>query len=177
MITIIEGIRNVGKTYLLSRTYTKVYKFDFPYWFKTLDLEEKESTHLFALGKEILLHNLNKEQFINGLIVDRGILSVLVWGVMKGRINRKTAVKQLKDFANKGLLDNVRIVYIDGDNPNKRDCKDAWDCSNPTIERTIYGYLLSQLSELDTTCEIIRLKNNYDEDTVKEFNKIIEKSI
>lgn len=173
MLTIIEGVRNVGKTYLLAQTNTKIYKFDFPHWFNVLNLKEDKAAHLFAIGKEILLHNLSCEKFIDNIVVDRGILTVLVWGIVERRITRKTAVKQLGEFADKGLFDNTRIIYIEGKNPKERINRDKWNNVTSEIERGVYAYLISELEGLNTPCEIIRYKNNFDDKSMIDFNKII----
>src|SRR3989344_2888201 len=92
----IEGSRGSGKTFLAKHLKKEYFKFQFVDWFKELKLENKsKSTHLFALGKEIMLLQLSREGLLKNIsIVDRGIISVLVWGITQSRISYKEALEE-----------------------------------------------------------------------------------
>lgn len=133
MITIFEGPRNSGKTFL-AREYAlhnnlKIFKFEFVQWFNNLKLPDNETiTHNFALGKEIMLLQLNRDGLLPGFVLDRGILTVLTWGILSGRITKQEAMDQIEMIASQGLLDNCEIVYVLGTNPDKKNRnKDNWD--------------------------------------------------
>jgi len=114
MIKLIEGARNSGKSYLLQWANVKPYKFDFPFWYGKLKLNNKDrETHSFALSKEILLHELNRDGLLAGdVYVDRGILTVLTWGVLKDRISMDEAIKQLWHFSEAGLFKNCEVFIF-----------------------------------------------------------------
>jgi hypothetical protein len=152
MITIFEGARNSGKSYLANESsiYNEIplYKFDFTFWFNTLNLQDKSNeTHLFALGKEIDILQANRDGIIKPIILDRGFLSVFVWGVLSERITPDEAIFQLDSLALSGLLKNCKVLYIYGDNPNKSERnKDNWDFRETTNkERNLYDFFISHM--------------------------------
>lgn len=154
MLTIFEGARNSGKTYLanLASEHNKIpiFKFEFVDWFNLLNLENSsEGIHLFALGKEISIQQMNREDILQDFIMDRGFLTVIVWGVLSGRITEETAYRQLDLMISLNLLRNCRIYYIHGDNPNKSDRnKDNWDFTDHTSsEKELYEKFINYLLE------------------------------
>ena len=175
MIKLIEGARNSGKSYLLQWAKIKSYKFDFPHWYGKLKLNnEDRETHSFALSKEILLHELNRDGFIpDDIYVDRGILTVLTWGVLKNRISMDEAVKQLWHFSEAGLFDNCEIIYVSGNNPRERGAKDLWDGSDKAKEQNIYEFLLDELHESCPKCKIKRFTNTFSLISAVEFREKI----
>jgi hypothetical protein len=154
MLTIFEGARNSGKTYLanLAASYNQIpiYKFEFVDWFNLLELEDSsEEIHLFALGKEISIQQMNRDGILPDVIMDRGFLTVIVWGILAGRITEENAYRQLDLIISLGLLKNCRIYYIHGDNPNKDNRnKDNWDFTDhTTTEKEIYDKFINYLLE------------------------------
>lgn len=154
MLVIFEGARNSGKTYLAQRAseHNKIplYKFEFVKWFNDLNLkDESKETHLFALGKEVQLLQANRDGILDSIILDRGILTVLVWGVLSKRIDFDEATKELDLIMNSGLLKGCKIYYIHGDNPNKSDRnKDNWDFrDNTSDEKFLYEKFISHIIE------------------------------
>jgi hypothetical protein len=132
-------------------------------------------THHFAIGKEIILHHLNRDNHIEKeLFIDRGILTVLVWGVMERRISMDEAVKQLWTFANQGLFENTEIIYITGTNPRERGAKDVWDDSSKAKEVLLYEELLVELHEAQPNLKITRFTNEFDLLSAASFQKLIE---
>jgi hypothetical protein len=152
MIFIFEGARNSGKSYLAQKasehTGIPLYKFQFTEWFDGLRLgDDSESTHLFALGKEIQLLQCNRDGVIKDIILDRGFLTVFVWGVLSGRITYEKALFELDQLVDLGLLQNCKVYYIDGKNPDgtKRD-KDHWDFrEDSSAEKDLYEKFISHL--------------------------------
>jgi len=163
MIKLIEGARNSGKSYLLQWAKIKPYKFDFPFWYGKLKLNnETRETHSFALSKEIMLHELNRDGFISSeAFVDRGILTVLTWGVLKNRISLDEAIKQLWHFAEAKLFDDCEIIYVSGSNPRERGSKDLWDDSDRNRELEIYEVLLDELHQAAPKCKVTRFTNKF----------------
>jgi len=177
MIRLIEGARNTGKTYLLQRANIEPYKFPFPFWYGKLKLSNNDvGTHQFAIGKEIILHHLNRDNHITKeLFVDRGILTVLVWGVMEDRITMDEAVKQLWTFAKEGLFDNTEIIYISGVNPRERGSKDVWDDSSKNKEVLLYEEFLSELHEALPNLKITRFVNEFTMISAVDFRGLLIK--
>ena len=100
MLVIFEGARNSGKTYLAQKASehnnTQLYKFEFVKWFNELGLaDNSRESHLFALGKELQLLQANRDGILHPTILDRGFLTVLVWGVLSKRIDFDEAIEQL----------------------------------------------------------------------------------
>jgi len=178
MIRLIEGARNSGKSYLLEWANVVPYKFPFPHWYGKLKLNNNDrETHSFALSKEILLHELNRNGHIQDLFVDRGILTVLTWGVLENRISMDEAVKQLWLFAEQDLFTDVEVIYIYGDNPRERGSKDLWDDSDRAKEKDIYETLLIELHEADPSCKITRFENRFSLMSAVDFrNEIVKGS-
>jgi len=176
MLVIFEGARNSGKTYLAQRAseYNNIplYKFEFVKWFNELHLEDtSRESHLFALGKELQLLQANRDGILNPIILDRGFLTVLVWGVLSDRITFDDAISQLDKIINSGLLDGCKVYYIHGDNPNKSDRnKDNWDFrDNSSDEKYLYTKFISYILETYPSFDnfsIYSFENKFDESSI-----------
>lgn len=176
MLVIFEGARNSGKTYLAQRAseYNTIplYKFEFVKWFNELHLEDtSRESHLFALGKELQLLQANRDGILNPIILDRGFLTVLVWGVLSDRIDFDDSISQLDKIISSGLLDGCKVYYIHGDNPNKSDRnKDNWDFrDNSSDEKYLYEkfirYILETYPSFDNF-SIHSFENKFDESSI-----------
>ena len=179
MITIFEGPRNSGKTFLANMfadiNGSKIFKFDFVGWFNELNLpDDSESTHLFALGKEAMLLQLNRDGMLPDFVLDRGFLTVLTWGVLTGRITEEKAQSQLKILAEKNLLKNCKIVYVIGSNPNKDlKNKDNWDHMDGTgEEQKIMENLRDYISNQPYNVELKIVFNTFDNSVISQLEKI-----
>ena len=172
MIHLIEGARNSGKTFLVnSLDFNYKYKFDFVGWSGNLEIVEKKSEiHNFALAKEIMLHDLNKNGFIERVIVDRGILTVLVWGILNKRITETEAYYQLNKFIDKGLFEDTTILYVYGNNPEGRQKEDFWSDDIREKEREIYESIL-EIYEINTG-NVTTFINDFTEASVKKFEEV-----
>lgn len=176
MITIFEGARNSGKTYLAEKAAEHnslpLYKFQFVEWFNRLNLPDNgRETHLFALGKEVQLLQVNRDGILPPIILDRGFLTVLVWGVLSKRIFFEEAIEQLNQIIELGLLENCKIYYIHGDNPNKMDRnKDNWDFrDNTSDEKYLYEKFITYLLNNHPNFEkfsIHSFENKFDETSI-----------
>lgn len=176
MLTIFEGARNSGKSYLAKRAsdYNNLplYKFEFVEWFNDLGLRDNSNeTHLFALGKEIQILQMNRDGILPSIILDRGFLTVLVWGVLSDRISFDQAIDQLDKIVDFGLLENCKIFYIYGNNPDKSQRnKDNWDFrDNNPQESDLYERFIRHLQD---TCPpsynftLFKFENNFDETSI-----------
>jgi len=176
MIILIEGARNSGKTFLVDKLESaSKYKFPFPYWFDKLKLENNsKECHNFGLSKEILFHELNRDGFLGHICLDRGILTVLVWGVMEKRITIQESLEQLDLFISEGLFRNVKVLYVSGNNPIKREFKDFWNDSDVEEEAKLYEIFFLALSRdpVGKNIEIHRIHNNFDPESINKFKEL-----
>ncbi len=179
MITIFEGPRNSGKTFL-TREYSRVkntpiFKFDFVGWFDRLNLSDTaRETHTFALGKELMLLQLNSQGFLPDFVLDRGILTVLTWGIISDRISKESALHQITMISEQGLLDNIEFVIVSGKNPSGESRnKDRWDFREDNDEEMeILSLLLEEISKPKYNIRIRRILNTFDEKTLIEIGNL-----
>lgn len=170
MIYVFEGARNSGKTHLsfvASSLIGKSFKYEFVEWFRFLNLDTKDiSTHIFALGKETMLLQLNREGLLESdFVLDRGIFTVMSWGVLEGRISISDAKKQIDFLLSKDLLSNCKFFHIKGENPNIRGKKDEWDSleSLKEVEVSLIESLMGYAKESSkNSIEIIEIMNEFD---------------
>jgi len=183
MIIIFEGCRNSGKTFLSKQISEEVYiprfQFDFIGYFSGLGLESKESksAHSFSMGKDLMLMQLNRDGYIQeDLIIDRGFLTVLSWGLLEKRIDLPTAREQLSLLHEKGLTKDLHIIYIEGENPDSSDRnKDMWDSIEKTgNEKVAYEFILNQIESDYKDIKVTRFKNEFNEQSIHDLAKIIE---
>lgn len=180
MVTIFEGPRNSGKTFLAlkfaSISDLPIFKFEFVDWFKNLNLtDNEESTHLFALGKESMLMQLNRDGLLPEFILDRGVLTVMTWGILSGRITEQQAHDQLSMLCDAGLFKNIRIFYVIGDNPDKSSRnKDVWDFrEEDNRESEIMESLRDHISNQPYNVQVEYIFNKFDEESVQSLHKLI----
>jgi len=174
-LIIVEGSRKSGKTYLVSKqTELPVFKFDFNANFSAWDFgKSSEEIHWFGLGKEVMLHELNNSGFLGDVVVDRGILTNSVWGVFQGRVTKKQAEDDLRNFAKRGLFRNTRIVLVRGEWQEKR-TKDIWDQDDLRIgeERSLFNEFSLLLKGLGVDIRVFN--NNFDLESVVRFKQEIK---
>jgi hypothetical protein len=178
-IKIFEGPRNSGKTFLALK-YSEihnvpVFKFDFVGWFNRLCLDDQSrETHIFALGKELMLLQLCRDGLLPNFILDRGFLTVLTWGILSGRITENEAINQLKMISGEGLLENCEIYFVTGNNPNKGDRnKDNWDFRDGDLkELEIMERLLEYILSQPYNVSVHRIYNSFDNKSVNYLSHI-----
>lgn len=135
MVIVFEGARNSGKTYLSKAVAQQNgiprFQFNFVGGFNLLGLSNSNNreAHTFSMGKELMLLQMVKELTeIPTFIHDRGILTVLSWGLLENRVSESEIDKQISFLKENSLLDRARIVYIYGQNPDQSARnKDQWD--------------------------------------------------
>ena len=179
MITIFEGPRNSGKTFL-AREYAshrnlQIFKFDFVGWFNRLELPDSDrTTHNFALGKELMLLQLNRDNLLPDFVLDRGILTVLTWGILSGRISEIEAMRQIEMAASEGLFNNCEIVYVYGENPNQSGRnKDNWDFRDGSSdEAEIMENIRDIILNHPYNVKIKLLHNTFDPSAIKKIREI-----
>jgi hypothetical protein len=169
MIYVFEGSRNSGKTFLsdhVSKTLgIPKFKFDFSNYFNDLDLssEKSKETHLFAMGKELMLMQLSRDLGIEDFILDRGIITVFSWALLEKRISKEEVTKQIKMICNRNLLKGITVIYIEGINPDKSSRnKDNWDHLDFNSEEKICSdFVIDEFKE--NGFNVLCFKNNFKE--------------
>lgn len=177
-LLIIEGQRKAGKTFLISnQSVFPVFKFDFNKNFRWWNLEkESRETHFWGLGKEIMLHELNKAGLLKDqwIIIDRGILTNTVWGVFQKRISTQQAVGDLTKFSDLGFFKDVRFLIVEGGWKGKRE-KDIWDLDDERSEEEKSLFKSFSQSLIDLKVQVDVFHNNFDEESLKRFILTLEK--
>jgi hypothetical protein len=99
---------------------------------------------------------------------------VLTWGILSGRITEEKAEDHLRILAEKGLLQNCRIVYVTGENPNKQlRNKDNWDHRDGTMEeQDIMENLRDYISNQPYNVEVIHILNSFDTRVNEQLERI-----
>lgn len=181
MLYVFEGPRNSGKTYLsgiISSNFSiPRFQFNFAEVFDALSLNSKtREAHSFAMGKELMIMQLNKDlgNKMPSLIHDRGILSVLGWGIAEKRISKQQALDQLQYVKNSGLLEGVKIIYIASSLKRERVLKkDAWDFAEKTQEElNAYDFLIPFIQEY-----VYQFENKFNEESVSALKKLFATDI
>ena len=186
MIYVFEGSRNSGKTYLSNRISDllnlKRFQFEFGQGFNLLGLESKNNreTHSFSMGKELMILQLGRDLKgdIPSFIHDRGILSVLAWGLFENRISEEDIKNQINYIIKNKLLNNFFILYIEGNNPNKSERnKDQWDYAdkNPR-ERECFDFVISKFKESGFD-HIYVFENDFTENSVSSMETLFKNII
>jgi len=175
-LIIVEGARRSGKTYLIqNQNILPTFKFDFNSNFSLWNFgKQSEETHWFGLGKEVMLHELNYSGFLGDVVVDRGILTNSVWGVFQGRVTKKQAGEDLRNFYKRGLFRNTRIIVVKGEWGEKR-VKDIWDRddSRAEEERSLFNEFSLLLKSLGVDIKVFN--NNFDLESVVRFKQEIKR--
>jgi hypothetical protein len=156
------------------------YQFDFVKFFQELNLDSYMSrpAHFFAMGKELMLLQLNRDNFLNKNIVsDRGFLTVLAWGLSEKRITEQEANSQLKMMFDNGLLDEVVVIYVKGKGPN-RGTKDIWDHTEESnTEEKYYNFLIEEIRLNYPSVKILDFENGFNKESIWEINSIVEENV
>lgn len=188
MVYVFEGPRNSGKSflsnYISSKFHIQRFQFEFAEYFKRLNIQSQNSkeAHAFALGKEFMLMQLFRDLSIvddggmdYSFIHDRGILTVLAWGIMEGRITEDEMVEQIKIIKDLGLMHDISIVFITGDNPEKGDRnKDQWDhIDGDNRELEAYNRVISKFEEYGIA-KIRKFTNRFDEESLTDITLMFE---
>jgi len=182
MIYVFEGPRNSGKTYLSKEMESKLnlprFQFDFGNYFNLLELKSKDNreAHSFSMGKELMIMQIAKDLkgTMPDCIHDRGILTVLSWGLSENRITKDDVIKQIEFIRDRNLMSEISVIYINGNNPDKSDRnKDQWDYAElDNLERSSFEFVIYKFVELGF--DNIRIfQNEFTDESVEELIKLI----
>jgi len=176
-LLICEGCRKSGKTYLIEQLLfpsdLPIFKFNFQGIHSELKLQNNSYTHGIGLGKEVMLHQLHVEGLLpRDLIVDRGIITNSVWGIMESRVSFEQVIKELRYMIAAGYFKSTKIIYIEGESMEVR-TKDQWDYLDSSREREsiLFKSILDFCSS--NGVEVNYFKNNIDQQSVTNFKQLI----
>ncbi len=165
---LIEGPRNVGKSFLIQKVLEK----------KNFKLLKTEVIPIFSeiknpyilIGKELpILSMLENHQF-DSIILDRGFISTLAYGDFFQRYS-STEMDVLTRYINSKNL-NLTILLLSGENPNKERNKDSFDFLDSRYEEQLKYF--DKYFDRITCCKKVKFTNNFDEDSVDRFLDLFE---
>lgn len=171
----IEGAKRAGKTYLLSR-YGNSFKIPFiDYFQKAMNGEGTgeglPAAHWLNAGCDLAIMAMAKKKIFKDTLFDRGPLSNVVFAVLQKRVSEQVALKHLQYLADAGLFENFETVYVKTDKNVERS-KDLWeDLSIPHQLELFEKY--SDFTEKISGKKVIQFKNDFDENSVTLFKKLI----
>ncbi len=184
----VDGNRNVGKTFLIDslKNITK-YKFPFATYFNEsylpimqgyddeltmLDVNSDRELFYLTLGYDITILDLFKKGIIKqNMIVDRGILSDIVFALQSNRISMEEAIGAW-NWLNKEYSEYFEIVNIIAETKQDNRDKDAWTIYNAeTTKKLTNDFLI--LSGMKTYTFV----NNFNEESVDKFIKVIHEKL
>jgi hypothetical protein len=172
---VVEGSRKSGKTYFVnSQTWFPVFKFDFNSLYNSLKLPEKgKKTHHIGLGKELMIHQLNRDGFLSGVMMDRGIITNSVWGILNGRVTEAQVFSEIDYMLTNGLFKNTIFFLILGTHPENR-AKDVWDHMDERIpeEMDLFIKFFEYIGEKGVKTHTI--KNEFDPSSLSDFQSLIK---
>jgi hypothetical protein len=182
MIYVFEGPRNSGKTYLSKAIESNLnlprFQFDFGNYFNLLELKSKDNreAHSFSMGKELMIMQIAKDlkRSLPDYIHDRGILTVLAWGLSENRITKDDVIKQIEFIREYDLMSGITVIYVNGSNPDKSDRnKDQWDYAElDDSERSAFEFVIFKFIELGFQ-NIKVFQNNFDSDSIERLKNYI----
>jgi len=118
------------------------------------------------------LHDLDNHGYIDNIITDRSVITPLAWGVIEGRMNEKESERLLVKMIETGIINSDnKIIYMTGDNPYGRNRGDHWDEADYEIESRMYYRIMNYIDKY--LGNVIEFENKFNEESIKEFQKII----
>jgi hypothetical protein len=172
---VVEGSRKSGKTHFVnSQTWFPVFKFDFNSLYTTLSLPERgQKTHHIGLGKELMVHQLNRDGFLNDVMMDRGVITNSVWGILNGRVKESQVLSEINYMIENGLFKNTIFFLILGTHSEERS-KDVWDHMDIKIpeEMSLFIKLFEYISERGVRTHVIQ--NKFDASSLSDFQTLIK---
>jgi hypothetical protein len=127
------------------------------------------------MGKELMLLQLAREFSFEfpDFIHDRGIVTVLAWGLYENRITKDDLINQIDYIEKNNLLDGIYIIRIKGKNPNRADRdKDQWDfADSDNGESECFEMVFSEL-EKRKIFKVFTVNNTFDSDGLREIDNL-----
>ena len=174
-LIVVEGNRKSGKTYFVeSQNWIPVFKFDFNSLYKNFNLPEKgKRTHNIGLGKELMIHQLNRDGHLPQILMDRGVITNSVWGVLNKRVSKVSVLKELDYILENDLFKNCVFIQIKGCLVDERK-KDLWDFMDNKIpeEADLFDEFFDYIESKGV--RVHRIENKFDPESLSNFQTIIK---
>lgn len=193
MITLIEGPRATGKTFLLDSFFnqntdpnTIYYKFLFAKYLQDFDIKKYDDgpgVHYFSIANVITILELNKTLLKDkNIVFDRCIFSAYVWSIYRNRLPKDELMTEFNKILQSDLFEDCQIIYLtrpDGIVESNRQ-KDYFDqFQNYEKEKLHFDNIFSDTSSLinnsDKRTSFIEFTNNFDEQSIQHFCKLLNK--
>lgn len=162
---LIEGPRNVGKSFLineLKKVKSEEYIFHKTRMFPIID--QIPDPYVF-IGKDLPLLTMLSEGWDN-MVIDRGFLSTLAYGSLFRRYSHNE-MKSFLDYINQLTMD-LTIVLVSGKNPNQNERhKDSFDELDNVYREQLECF--EEYSKLITSATVIPFVNNFDGESSSRF--------
>lgn len=184
MILLIEGAKNVGKTFLLKHSKFESYKFPFIDYYKAMIAKKPEDTghkskeaFHFTTAFDITLFSMMESGVISPLaplLIDRSFLSNLVLGELQSRITHKQGLEYIDFLAEQGYLDKINMIYVDkfSAESGRSTNKDDWEFLGYEEQKQKYEQYFKYLEET-YEWEPTRFINQMTKGDIIEFDKTI----
>lgn len=177
-LIMIEGARNVGKTYLSDSIDSRVarYKFPFAKYYNesfTAKLEPAEKASLngdprlyyLTLGYDITILDMFKQGLISeSVILDRGVLSNIVFGIQSKRITLDEGRKAW-DWIRAEYGGIFEIVYIHTDPVDDNRGKDMWTLYDRDETCRLYDMFIDD--------NVFKIKNDFTDRGIFQFKSLV----
>jgi thymidylate kinase len=172
-LIVVEGLQGTGKSTLIrSLPDNKYYKFKLsPIKFTSI-FNIKNDNILFGatIGRDLSILNLYS-QLDKPIIMDRGILSPLVYKHTRKYFIDGMSLGYLQYIKNILKIDSIRIIYLKGYNPLYiRNRKDGYDNISLKLQNELYDHYIKYLD----TDKIIEFTNNFDDLSIIRFKVLLE---
>lgn len=184
MITLIEGPKNCGKTFLIKHSKFDSYKFPFiPYYKSMIALQpedtgegSKEAFH-FTTAFDITIFSMMDSGVlgpITPLLIDRSFLSNIVLGELQSRITHDEGRKYIDYLAEQGYLEKAHMIYIDkfSAESGRSTNKDDWEFLGYEEQKQKYDQYFDYLKE-EYEWEPVRFINNMKKEDIIKFDKTV----
>ena len=173
-LTIVEGPRGSGKTYLIDNAgIKKTYKFPFVQFVEQAQMQEGPATHAFGYSKEIMLHDLIKNGYIDEhVLMDRGVISHWVWSLINCRQSKTQVINEIHAFKNAGFFEFVNIVFVTAEEAFDRGPKDRYDSMDYQTELEAYEWVIEQIKRIALLWPI-KFVNKGTQASVKSFRNLM----
>lgn len=173
---IVEGPRNCGKSYLISniifKRMFKKYKFSFADFDRSFRFDESAAVN-FAMGKDFQILKLAQDKMLkDGILMDRGPISSIVYGLLNGRMDMDFADELIKEIIKLLKCSGIHIIYVYGKNPIERKNKDKWDEMEYGKQKQMYDTIFSKIE----SCYFLNktsFENKFNSESILSFNKLI----
>ena len=165
---LIEGPRNVGKSFLIRKLSEKkdlkILKTN------VIDIFDKINNPYILIGKDLpILSMLGGPQF-DSILFDRGFISTLAYGEFFQRYSQ-TEMDVFTQYINSEKL-NLTLILISGENPNIVRKIDSFDFLDSRYQEQLKYF--DKYFDKITCCKKVKFINYFDENSIDRFINLFE---